>query len=187
MTTLAQPDMTTCTVADIMQRAIATVPPDMPLSEVARVLWDRQVSGAPVVAEDGHPIGVVSASDVVRVRAYGPRYHAAADVTPARDEAAANLKLLELCRESRTPRVSGAEPTARDVMMPATFSVRPSTTLPELARFLVRGRIHRALVLDHGQLVGIVTAFDIVEELARHAEPTEIEELPRQSDVDIEC
>jgi CBS domain-containing protein len=187
MTTLEKTDITTCTVADIMQRSVTTVPPNMPLSEVARVLWDQQVSGVPVVTEDGRPIGLVSASDLVRVRAYGPRFRAPGGIPRMGDEATANLALLESCKEEARPQVAGAEPTAGDVMMPATFAVRAATTVPELACFLVRSRIHRALVLEHGRLVGLVTTFDIVKELARYAHTTAMEELPRQDDDDIEC
>ena len=50
----------------------------------------------------------------------------------------------------------------RDVMTPATFSVRPEATLPELARFMLHAGIHRALVLEGEALTGIVTTFDVL-------------------------
>lgn len=52
-------------------------------------------------------------------------------------------------------------------MTPATFSVRPEASLAQLARFLVRGGIHRALVLEGSTLAGIVTPMDVVRVLAR--------------------
>ena len=55
-------------------------------------------------------------------------------------------------------------------MTPAVFSVPSTTTVPELARLLLRGRIHRALVVDDGVLVGIVSAFDVLKAVAEAPE-----------------
>ena len=51
-------------------------------------------------------------------------------------------------------------------MTSVTFSVRPDSTLPELASFLLKGKIHRALVFDHRHLVGLVTTLDLVRAIA---------------------
>jgi CBS domain-containing protein len=177
MTTVQNADIAHRTVADIMQHDVAVVPADMPLSDVARLLWDEQVSGAPVVTADERPIGIVSASDLVRVRGYGPRYRPPAGATKA-GAVDRDLALLAVPAKPGRKHEGRLEPTARDVMTPATFAVRTTTTIPELARFLMRAGVHRALVLDQGHLLGIVTAFDIVEEVARGAEPVEPDEIP---------
>jgi CBS domain-containing protein len=132
MTTI-QKDITASTVANIMQRVVTTVPPDMPLPEIARV-----------------------------------------------------LKLLADASETRAPRANHIEPVAREVMTPATPTVRPTTTVAELALFLARARAHRALVIDRGRLVGIVTISDIVTELARCAEPAPVDDLPLQEEAEME-
>ena len=51
------------TVRDVMTRPVKTVGPDMPLKEVARLLIDSGVSGAPVVDLRGEVLGVVSEAD----------------------------------------------------------------------------------------------------------------------------
>ena len=51
-------------------------------------------------------------------------------------------------------------------MMPATFSVRPEATAAELARFLLRAGVHRALVFEGSKLVGIVTTMDVLRAVA---------------------
>ena len=53
-----------------------------------------------------------------------------------------------------------------DIMTPVTFNIDGDATLAELADFLVRGRIHRAIVLDQGRLAGIVTAVDVLRAVA---------------------
>jgi CBS domain-containing protein len=152
------------TVADIMQYRVVTVLADTPLSEVARVLWDEQVGGVPVVDESGRPIGFVSASDIVRFKAFGRHYEppAAAGLSGLASPEVAPLRHGLHRRRAG----GGGDGAARDVMTPATFAVRSAASVVELARFLVRAGIHRALVVDNGRLIGIVSAFDIVQDLA---------------------
>ena len=53
-----------------------------------------------------------------------------------------------------------------DIMTPVAFSVRPGDTVKELADFLVRGRIHRAVVVEDARLLGIVTSGDVLRAVA---------------------
>ncbi|NJD19519.1 MAG: CBS domain-containing protein, partial [Gemmatimonadetes bacterium] len=57
------------TVRDIMSPAVVTVSPGATVRQLARVLADGEISGAPVVNEEGTLVGVVSATDVVRFAA----------------------------------------------------------------------------------------------------------------------
>jgi CBS domain-containing protein len=173
------------TVEDIMQHRVRTVSAETPLSEVARLLWDEQVSGAPVVAEDGSPIGFVSTSDLARFKAFGPKYRppgSASDVPHVATPEFAALAAVA-APPAKPHAAPGHEAVVRDVMTPATFSVRPGTSVYALARFLTRAGIHRALVIEDGRLEGIVSAFDIVGELARYApedeQPDALRTTPR--------
>lgn len=62
---------------------------------------------------------------------------------------------------------SGTPPNARvaEIMTPVAFSVDPDESLSDLARFFRRGRVHRALVMEDGVLVGVVTPFDVLHAL----------------------
>ena len=51
-------------------------------------------------------------------------------------------------------------------VLTVSFSVPPEMPIPDLCQFLVRGRIHRALVVEDGQLLGIVTSHDVLRGLA---------------------
>jgi CBS domain-containing protein len=158
------------TVADIMQHRAITVLAGTPLTEVARVLWDEQIGGVPVVDEGGRPIGFVSASDLVRCKAFGSHYEPPAAAGTRSLTAHEVAPLRHGLVQRRAGRVArGAHSVASDVMTPATFAVRSTTSVVELARFLVRAGIHRALVIDDDRLIGIVSAFDIVQDLAEQA------------------
>ena len=52
-------------VREIMTKDVVTVPPAMPVREVANLLSERNVSGVPVIDDEGRVLGVVSELDVV--------------------------------------------------------------------------------------------------------------------------
>src|SRR5262245_28788033 len=54
------------TAQDVMSREVVTIPRRMSLRDAARLLRQAQVSGAPVVDEQGRCIGVLSAADFLR-------------------------------------------------------------------------------------------------------------------------
>lgn len=159
------------TVRDVMNTDLFTVRPNLTVGELMVQLMDRGISGAPVVDRNGSVVGVVSATDVLRL---------ALD-----EEKANNGELAEMEAEGDgffltpegtahypnvffpgLPRTRLASRPVRDIMTPVTFSVRPDTRLPELARFMLQGQIHRALVFEKRKLVGLVTTLDIVKAIA---------------------
>ena len=54
------------TAGDVMTRSVVLLPEEMPLREAAHLLRQAQVSGAPVVDEQGRCVGVLSAGDFLR-------------------------------------------------------------------------------------------------------------------------
>lgn len=164
-------------VSDVMQRDIVAVTPETSVQELLNVLADRQISGVPVVGDGGAVVGVVSATDVIRLVAQLeeiPAGDTLRDVTGIPEEemphAWATPYFLELDRPVSTARddvdALGTGPldetTVGDIMTPAAFTVTPETTVLEVARFLLGGRIHRALVVEGGQLRGVVSTFDLL-------------------------
>ena len=57
--------MAQMSVKEIMTKDVITVPPAMPVREVANLLSERNVSGVPVIDDEGRVLGVVSELDVV--------------------------------------------------------------------------------------------------------------------------
>jgi CBS-domain-containing membrane protein len=54
-------------VAEIMSRAVVTVPPDAGIKHAARVLVERELSALPVVDEKGRLVGIVSEADLLPI------------------------------------------------------------------------------------------------------------------------
>jgi CBS domain-containing protein len=172
------------TVKDLMKTDVVTVRPEDSARTLARVLADSEISGVAVVNPANRVVGVVSATDLVRLAAddadvqlSSVSVHADIERSPDPDDEAVDAdawgfflpedsplqgtELLDQVPSSAFDRV-----TVADLMTPVTFSVKPGLSVPELCEYLVRGRIHRALVVDDDELVGIVTSQDVLRAVA---------------------
>lgn len=146
---------------NVMNTKVHTVEADWSLEQLARFFIDKSISGAPVVS-GGKLVGVVSTTDLTRTmterEAPPPEEHDyfarsfAASVSP--DEVAS----VTLVRESSTK--------VGDVMTPVVFEVSPDTSVREVAQMMLRGHIHRVFVTEHKNLVGVVSALDLLRLLA---------------------
>ena len=156
------------TVRDIMQDRVVTVHPDTTVRQLTRLLADEEISGTPVVDGNGTLVGVVSSTDVVRLAADDSDVRIASTTfrrgrttfpDPTEDEEPdpdpygfflpedspfTGERVLEQYAENELDSV-----IVGDIMTPVTFSVRPTASLKELSEFLVRGRIHRAVVVEN--------------------------------------
>lgn len=172
-------------VRDIMHRDVVTAHPDQTVRELTRLLAEHGISGVPVVTDSGEVLGVVSSSDVVRVAAESDSAPVTATrwipVSVPENTVDPEDPVIDPYSDYFLPEeapVVGADwgageqdgPMDRlsvsDIMTPVTFTVDGEADLPDLADFLVRGKIHRALVLEEGRLLGIVTAMDILRVVA---------------------
>lgn len=170
-------------VRDIMQTDIVSVSPDMSARRLARTLADNEISGVPVLGDNRTLVGVVSQTDLVRLAARdsgsylaGSALQTEAAQRDPEDEPAEldpySFFLPEESPFSRSfldavPESEFDAATVADIMTPVLFSVRSDLSVPELADFLVRGRIHRAVVVEDEQLLGIVTANDVLRAVAQ--------------------
>jgi len=145
------------TAGEIMTRDVVTVPSDLPIDSVIDLLVDRSISGAPVVARDGAPIGVVSLSDLAKSGTLTDR---AVDV-PAYYRHYLQAKVGR--EDLGGLRFGASSPaTAADVMTPMVFSVEETAPVQEVADAMIRGRIHRVLVTRSRAIVGIISSMDLL-------------------------
>lgn len=170
-------------VQDIMQTDVVRVTTDTTARYLARLFADEHISGAPVLDGNGELAGVVSATDLVRLAAAYSSDHLTGSWLGGEDrsqdpdeEAPAADPLGYFLTEDvpiqgqrfldQLPDSDFDTVLVREIMTPLPFFVEPDTPLPELCEFLVRGRIHRALVVKEGQLLGIVTSVDVLRAVA---------------------
>jgi len=142
---------------DLMSADIMTVADDMTTDEVARYLIEHEISGAPVVDEQGHLVGVVSMTDIGRSAAETST-GASARTGFWRDE-----RLLE---DYGPQDVEDRAVTVRDVMTPAIHQVPVTASAAEVARQMVEHHVHRLVVTEGKEPVGIITSMDLLKLIA---------------------
>ena len=146
----------TPTIETIMTREIYAVAPDTSIETAARLLTTRHIGGAPVVTSHGKPVGVISLFDLV---------------DPDRGRSQRNgHPMFYLLTEGHSVTLGDdidlTGGRVADVMSPFVLSIEASSTLREAAKLMVRENVHRLLVMDQGQLVGIVTTTDLLRAFA---------------------
>lgn len=153
------------TVGDVMARDVVTLSPDMTLSEMDRVLLEKQVSGAPVV-EGKRLVGIVSRADVIRVL-YEEQREAQRVSDFYTSPFPIPIPALEnLARDSRKIADHMIKLRVREVMTPNPLTVTPGDRVDWVAKMMNAQRIHRLPVTEDDQLVGIITSLDIVRLVA---------------------
>lgn len=151
-------------VADAMTKDVVTFPVDMPVRQVAALLTDKGIGGAPVVFPDGKAIGIVSESDLIA----RPETQTLADKPWWRSVIASRQT------EAREF-VKSYGQTAGDVMTGNIVAIAPNASLAEAAALMIKKGIHRLLVLDAGRPTGVLTRSDILRVLAQEPAPAGID------------
>ena len=148
-------------VKDLMNPDIMTVADEMTTDDLARYLIEREISGAPVVDSQGHLIGVVSMTDIGRSMAEPSDFASPRSSGFYRDDAP-DLTLEDLGQRYVEERAV----TVRDVMTPVVHQVPVTASVAEVARIMVDQHIHRLVVTQGKDPVGIITSMDLLKMVA---------------------
>lgn len=142
-------------VRDLMHTDVVAISAGTTWRDVARMLLDHRISGAPVVNRDGAVIGVVSEKDVFK--AIYPSY----EEWYAGPQAFTDFLALE--DEAR----AAQEKHVEQFMSTRVKSVSSDTPILKVGALMVATGIHRVPVVDNGKLVGMVSRRDIFRAILR--------------------
>jgi CBS domain-containing protein len=137
-------------VRDVMTNEVVSVPPATRLTDLARLLSERQISGVPVVDGGGDLVGVVSEADLVAKQAGRPMSRR----TPLDWIFGERPGPGELRRRAAT--------TVAQAMTAPVITVDADRPLREAAALMVDRGVNRLPVTDAGRPVGIITRADLV-------------------------
>ncbi len=144
--------LATLQVADIMTHKVVTVAVNNTMSEAADVFFEHRITGAPVVDELGHCVGVLSATDFV---------HSKAEELDGRERVGHFL-----CSHHPSGLYSVNEvrhDLVRSHVSPAVQTMDQSAPLLMGAQCMCQQHVHRLIVIDvKGAPVGILTSLDLV-------------------------
>jgi CBS domain-containing protein len=175
---------------DIMTNEVVTVGPDLTLRDAMDLLTSRHISGAPVVVR-GKVVGVVSLTDLAECAAATPgvptqrpdvaewgEYENPADwiegdeppsafFAAMYDDAGADVS--ERMAQTMGPEWNVLEEhTVGEAMNRKVASLSADTPVEHAAAVMQRAGIHRVLVMENGNLLGVVTTKDISDAVADH-------------------
>ncbi|HTL52709.1 MAG TPA: CBS domain-containing protein [Planctomycetota bacterium] len=138
-------------------RAHATV------HEALALLSDHEFSAVPVIDKFGHPVGVLSRTDLVRYERQRVEYLGRNPEYFARDEL--TLPSGEELEDSFQLEATSAA-TVAEAMTPKVLSVAPETPAAEVVRMMLAKHVHRLFVVDNdGVLVGVISTMDLLGSL----------------------
>jgi CBS domain-containing protein len=151
------------TARDLMTLDVLFVHDDMTLEELAAFLTDHEISGAAVRDRDGNPVGVVSLTDLAGVARGGGA--AVAQVAGGNFYDQSWEDVLDEW-DAVTITLPQGETRVADIMTPTILTVEADAPVHEIARTMLDSHVHRLLVRERGELVGIVTTSDLLSVFA---------------------
>ena len=144
---------------DVMTTEVVTVSPETTVQDLAKILSEKGISGAPVVDANQKLVGIVSEGDLL---------HRAETGTERRVQRRRSWWLESVAAEQELARdyVKAHGRTVADIMTREVITAEETTDLADLAMQLETRRIKRVPVVSGGKLVGIVSRANLVRALA---------------------
>lgn len=146
---------------NIMTPDPITVSDTLPVSLLGKLLFENQISGAPVTDDTGALVGVVSQTDIIRQRAI-------ADEEPDREKR--RLTYHEMLDIGYFPNMVDVlveagpdEPVVGEICTPSTITCRSDMPVLDLLDLMVSQGVHRVIVIGKNkQPIGIVSSMDVM-------------------------
>ena len=133
---------------------------DLLIRGLLELLAEKEITGVPVIREEGLASGVISQTDIIRKEAETDRQR---HKLPDFYRFDPLLKKVSLVRDFTQEIL---EKPVKEFMTSHIISVLPGTSLVDAAQTMVAERVHRLLVVDsEGRLKGILGTLDILQAL----------------------
>lgn len=149
---------------DFMTTDVLTVQPETTVKELASLFIDRQVSGAPVVDQDGKLVGIITEADLIE---QNKNLHIPTVIT-----------LFEAVIYLENPRHMEDEikemmaSTVSDLAKKDVVTATEETDIHEVATLMSEKHVHLIPVVRGKTVVGIIGKSDMVRALMRMGEST---------------
>lgn len=145
---------------DIMTKQVVTVSPDTTIEDLGRIFIEKDISGAPVVDDDGNLAGIVTENDLISKNS---RFHIPTILRLF--DAFIPLGTSKLETEIRKMAAS----TVGEVCTKRVVTVEETTPLDEVATIMNERKIHLIPVVRQGKVVGIIGKRDLIRGVAGEA------------------
>ena len=137
------------TAGNIMSRPVLYIAQETSLVNAAHLLAEKQISGGPVVDQDGRVVGVVSEKDFLKEMGFGE--------TPSFMQIATHCLNSKSCMIGRL-----RNRTVGDIMTKPPITAGAEMTIGAISTLFAERQINRLPIIDaDGRPIGIVTRSDL--------------------------
>ena len=150
------------TAKDIMTKNVITVKPDTSIEELASLLVEHQISGAPVVDDAGSLYGIVTENDLI---SRSKRLHIPTVVSFL--DAAIYLESSKKF-EQEVKRLTATK--VGEICKRKVVTISEDTPIVDIATTMDEKKVYLLPVVRNGKVLGIVGKRDMVKAAARQTE-----------------
>ena len=147
------------TAKQLMTNKVITVTGTTPVRELAKILLENNISGAPVLDDHDKLVGVVTESDLID---QNKKVHIPTVLTILD-----SFIFLESPNKMEKELKKMAGTTVEDIFAHEVISVQKGTPLDEVATLMAEKNVHTLPVMDGEKLVGVIGKSDIIRTLAQ--------------------
>ena len=142
---------------DIMTPHVKSVPQSWTMQKFAKFLSDNDISGSPVIDNDGEVIGIATLKDIADFHLNNVSSDHEKKMSEEDIKVARRLKQFIFEEMINTP------VEVRDIMTPIVFSVEEDAPVKEIAELMMDEHLHRIFVIHAGEVTGIITTYDLLK------------------------
>jgi CBS domain-containing protein len=143
-------------VKNVMSKNVLCVNPETTYEESAKLMYENNFSGLPVIDNKGNLVGIISEKDLFR--AMYPNY----------EDFIANPEEYFNHEEQEKRILEIKNNPIKMYMSKKVIFISPETSLMAAGGIMLAHHIHRLPVLENGKLVGIVSREDIYKAILKH-------------------
>jgi CBS-domain-containing membrane protein len=144
---------------DIMTKEVITVSPETTVLDLAQLLADHKINGAPVVDSQGRLVGVVTQNNLIdRAKKFElPHVISILDAHFYLERPSTFKKNLEKLMGN----------LVADIMTAPPITISDDVEVDEIATIMARRRVHTLPVLKGDKIIGIIGKIDIIRALSQ--------------------
>lgn len=144
-------------VKEIMTKKVISVNQETRISEIAKLIFNNNLTGMPVINEKNEVIGIITESDLIarETKIHIPSYIQFLEkVSCVKGEK--DIRMKEQCKKILNIK-------AKDIMTKNPICVDPEVSVKKLADLFTQKRINPIPVVKNNKMVGIVSRADLIK------------------------
>jgi CBS domain-containing protein len=142
-------------VSDLMTKEVMTVSPDSSVRDAAKKLYERKISGLPVINEKNEVVGMLTEKDILNL------------VLPSYSRSFNTVSFLPSEDPFHKHMEISADKKVKDIMRKNVNCVDQDVSALEAVLVMLKQNVRRLPVVSGKKLVGIISRHDVVREILK--------------------